>query len=226
MSVAIAKTDIEIQQDVLKELRWDPRVDQTEVGVQVDGGVVTLTGNIASYAKKVAAKEAAHRVSGVLDVVNNLVVALPSTHQRNDLDIAHAVRQALVWDVFVPDDRIHSTVSQGWVTLEGEVDRWSQRFDAERALEHLTGVKGVSNQITVRPTVRPNAEKLRGSIEEALDRQAHREAGRIGIDIKDGVVTLTGNVRSWIEKNAVHNVVCFAPGVRSVDDQLMINGYA
>ena len=226
MSLATMKSDTEIQQDVLKELKWDPRVEPTEVGVQVDQGVVTLTGTIGSYAKKLAAKEAAHRVLGVHDVANDLVVALPRAFERKDQDIAHAVRHALEWDVLVPDDRIHSTVSQGWVTLEGEVDRWSQRYDAERAVEHLSGVKGVNNKMTVRPTIRPSAEKLRASIEEALDRQAHREASRLGIGVQDGVVTLTGSVHSWAEKNAVHNVVCFAPGVRRVDDRLTINAYA
>ena len=224
MSVITAKTDIEIQQDVLKELRWDPRVDQTEVGVQVDRGIVALTGPIGSYAKKVAAKEAAHRVAGVLDVVNDLVVSFPD--ERNDQDVAHAVRYALEWDTLVPDERIHSTVSQGWVTLEGEVDRWSHRYDAERAVERLAGVKGVENRITVQPKFRPTAEKLRKSIEDALDRQVHREASRIGIDVRDGVVALTGTVHSWAEKNAVHNVVAFAPGVRRIDDRMTINSFA
>lgn len=226
MSIATIRNDTEIQQDVLKELKWDPRVEPTEVGVQVNQAVVTLTGNIGSYAKKLAAKEAAHRVVGVLDVANDLVVALPSLFERKDADIAHAVRHALEWDVLVPEQRIHSTVSEGWVTLEGEVDRWSQRLDADQAVQRLTGVKGVNNQITVRPTIRPSAEKIRTSIEDALDRQVHREADRLGINVKDGVVTLTGTVRSWAEKNAVHNVVSFAPGVQRVDDRLTIDAYS
>jgi osmotically-inducible protein OsmY len=226
MTTATLKSDIEIQQDVLKELKWDPRVDPTEVGVQVSQGIVTLTGTIASYAKKVAAKEAAHRVVGVHDVANDLVVALPSTLERKDSDIARAVRNALEWDVLIPDERIHTTVSQGWVTLEGEVDRWSQRTDAERAIERLAGVKGVNNQITVRNTIKPDAGKLRTAIEEALDRQVHREVDRLGIRVQDGVVTLTGTVRSWAEKNAVHNSAWFAPGVRRVDDHVTIDAFS
>ncbi len=225
MSMTAVKTDREIQQDVLKELRWDSRVDPTEVGVQVDRGVVTLSGTIGSYAKKVAAKEAAHRVAGVLDVANDLNVVPTSSFERNDKDIAHAVRRALEWDALVPDERIHSTVSQGWVTLEGHVDRWTQRWDAERAVERLTGVKGANNQLTVKPEVKVDAGKIRQSIEDALDRQAHREASRLGVQVSDGVVTLTGSVHSWAEKNAVHHVVGLAPGVRRVQDQLTIDPY-
>lgn len=225
MTLTAVKSDREIQQDVLKEFRWDPRVDPTEVGVQVDRGVVTLTGIISSYAKKIAAKEAAHRVAGVLDVVNDLEVVPPTSFTRTDQDIARAVRHALEWDVLVPDAHIHSTVSKGWVTLEGAVERWSHRYDAERAVERLTGVKGVNNQITVRTTVKIDPESVRKSIEDALDRQAHREASRIGVHVKDGVVTLSGSVHSWAEKNAVHNVVGFAPGVRTVDDRLTIDAY-
>lgn len=223
MSVATVKCDIEIQEDVLKELRWDPRVDQTEVGVQVERGIVTLTGTIANYAKKLAAKQAAHRVSGVLDVVNNLIVAPPMPYARSDQDIAYAIRQALEWDVLVPHERIHSTVSDGWVTLEGEVGRWPQRDDAEHAIQNLPGVRGVRNQIIVRPVTKVAADELRTAIEAALDRQAHREARRIGISVQDGVVTLTGNVRSWAEKQAIHKLVHFAPGVRRLEDRLAIS---
>jgi osmotically-inducible protein OsmY len=226
MATRTLKSDREIQEDVLKELNWDPRVDAAEVGVQVDRGIVTLTGIIDSYGKKLAAKEAAHRVAGVLDVVNDLVVAVPSSSERKDQDIAHAVRHALEWDVLVPHEHIHNTVSAGWVTLEGEVDRWVQRSEAERAVERLAGVKGVHNRITVRPTIKANAEKIRSSIEDALARQAHREAERIAVNVNDGVVTLTGKVRSWAEKNAVHNVAYFAQGVRRLEDRLTIDSYS
>ncbi|HEY3244383.1 MAG TPA: BON domain-containing protein [Phycisphaerae bacterium] len=226
MTVALFKSDTDIQQDVLKELKWDPRVDPSEVGVQVDQGVVTLTGTIGSYAKKIAAQEAAHRVAGVLDVANDLTVKLPSVSERSDQDIAHAVRAALEWDAFVPDARIRSTVSQGWVTLEGEVEHWSQRLDAERAVDRLTGVKGIDNRITVRPTIKADAAKIRKGIEDALDRQAEREAKRIDVQVRDGVVTLTGEVRSWAEKHAVHNAANFALGVRRVDDRMTVNAYS
>jgi osmotically-inducible protein OsmY len=226
MTVAMLKTDAEIHKDVLDELKWDPRVDPAEVGVQVHDGIVTLVGPVESYAKKLAAKEAAHRVSGVLDVVNEVTVKLSGLNERTDEDIARAVRRALEWDVLVPDTRIHSTVSQGWVTLEGEVDRWSQYMDAERAIERLLGVRGVTNDIKIRPNANINAVRIKQSIEDALNRQTQREAEQIGVRVKDGVVTLTGTVRSWAEKNAVHNVVTYTPGVRRVDDRMTINTFA
>ena len=152
VQAAMKKTDAQIHHDVLKELKWDSRVDQTEVGVQVASGVVTLTGTVTSWAKRVAAQEAAHRVMGVLDVANDITVKAPGGPAPTDTDIAQAVRRALEWDVFVPDDKITSTVTDGWVTLEGTVDSWSQRTDAERAIRNLAGVKFVVNKITVKPT--------------------------------------------------------------------------
>ena len=151
MSQAIKKSDTQIHHDVLEELKWDSRVDETEVGVQVAGGVVALTGTVTSWAKRVAAQEAARRVIGVLDVANDIAVKVPDGFMRSDTEIAQAVRQALEWDVFVPNERITSTVTDGWVTLEGPVERGSQRDDAERAVRNLTGVKMVVNKITVTP---------------------------------------------------------------------------
>jgi hypothetical protein len=127
MSQAIKKSDTQIHHDVLEELKWDSPVDETEVGVQVAGGVVTLTGTVTSWAKRVAAQEAARRVIGVLDVANDIAVKVPGGFMRSDTEIAQAVRQALEWDVFVPNERITSTVTDGWVTLEGPVERGSQR---------------------------------------------------------------------------------------------------
>jgi osmotically-inducible protein OsmY len=222
MSLATLKSDKEIQKDVMKELDWDPQVDAVEVGVQIEDGLVTLTGNVATYAKKLAAKRAAHRVAGVLDVVNNLAVEIPDPHKRTDQDVARAVRNALEWDVVVPDSKIHSTVSNGFVTLNGEVDSWADQLAAECAIERLAGVRGVDNRIEIKPKKRIDSESIRKSIEDALDRQAHREANQIGIKVKDGFVTLTGTVRSWAEKNAIHNLVNCAPNVQGLADLLTV----
>jgi osmotically-inducible protein OsmY len=224
MSTTTTRTDAEIQQDVLRELKWDPRVSQTEVGVQVRNGVVTLTGTVSSYAKRLAAAEAAHRVQGVLDVANDLQARVEGIGRKTDPEIAQAVRTALRWDVFVPDEKIRSTVSDGWVTLEGDVDNWSQRYDAERAIERLAGVVGVRNVITVR-AVSADPGRIRADIEDALDRQAEREARRITVSVKDGVATLTGAVRSWGERNAVERVAGNAPWVRRVDSKLEVDPY-
>lgn len=220
----VVKSDEQIHQDVLRELRWDSRVDETEVGVEVDQGVVTLTGTVENYAKKLAAQEAAHCVMGVLDVANDIRVKIPGSAGRTDTEIAQAVRHALEWDVLVPDTRLTSTVTDGWVTLEGSVDRLRERADAERAVRHLLGVRGVTTKLVVRPpTVQP--ERVREVIEEALERSAAHEVKHIQVQVRDGAVTLTGRVRSYAEKRAVMGAVSHAPGVHTVTDHLRIAPY-
>lgn len=215
----IVKADAQIQRDVLDELKWDTRVAATDVGVEVDRGIVTLTGSVDSYAKKLAARDAAHHVAGVLDVVDDIQVHIPSAFARTDTEVAQAVRRALTWDAFVPEERIRTTVADGWVTLEGEVDAWNQRTEAEKAIRNLLGVRGVINKLTVQaPAV--DAEELRQMIEEALDRRAEREAERIGIQVKDGRVVLTGRVQSWAERQAIVGTVAHALGVKTVEDHL------
>ena len=222
MPVATMKTDREIQEDVMLELRWDSRVDQTEIGVEVDNGIVTLTGTVDSYAKKLAAKEAAHRVVGVLDVADDVVVRLPGSLKRSDTEIAKAVRHTLEWDAFVPDQKIRSTVQDGFVTLEGEVNTLREKEDAERVVRVLSGVEGVNNRLTVAAS-NTNPFELRKSIEQALERRAEREAEKIRVRVEDGTVILEGRVRTWPEKNAVLGTVSHAPGVREVRDHLSVN---
>ena len=217
----IKKSDAEIQLEMLRELQWDTRVEETEIGVAVHKGVVTLTGTVSSWAKRLAAEEAAHRVAGVLDVANDIEVKFPSSLARSDTEIAQAVRHALEWDVFVPDTRIQSTVSDGRVTLDGTVDTWSEREDAERAVQNLSGVRAVTNRIKVAPSVRAPHDVAK-AIEEALERRAQREAKRITVTVSDGRVTLTGHVRSWAERQAVVGAARYAPGVETVDDRLHI----
>ena len=218
------KTDAEIQQDVIRELKWDPRVEETEIGVEVDTGIVTLTGTVSSWAKRIAAQEAAHRVFGVLDVANDVTVRVPGTLTRTDTDLAQAVRHALKWDVMVPEQRITSTVSNGWVTLDGTVNSWTEREDAERAVRNLAGIGGVTNRITaVSPAMR--ADDVHRAIEDALERRAEREANKIRVEARDGTVTLSGVVRSYGEKEAVVGSARFAKGVRAVIDRLTVNPY-
>ncbi len=219
----VTKTDSQIQQDVLRELKWDTRVEETDVGVEVDRAVVTLTGTVSSYAKRIAAQEAAHRVAGVLDVVNDIKVHLPGSLERNDTEIAQAVRHALEWDVVVPDTQIRTTVSGGWVTLLGEVGTWHERDIAERAVRNLAGVRGVTNQIKVSlPHVK--TETIREEIEQALERRAERHAKNIQIEIRDGIVKMTGPVHSWAEREAVIGAARYTPGVVSVEDHLHLQG--
>jgi len=217
----IKKTDSEIQRDVLEELKWDTRVRETAVGIEVNAGVVTLTGTVDSWTARLAAQEAAHRVSRVLDVANDIQVKVPGSHERNDTDIAKAVRTALEWDVLVPHDRIRTTVSNGVVTLEGKVDYFSQHEDAGRCVRNLAGVREVRNLINVEPPVIA-AQTVRLAIDHALERHAEHAAKRIKIAVAGDKVTLSGEVPSWAERNAVEGAVRGTPGVRRVDSQLRI----
>jgi osmotically-inducible protein OsmY len=219
------KTDADIQQDVLRELKWDSRVEETEIGVEVDHGIVTLTGTVSIYAKRLAAQEAAHRVHGVLDVANDIQVKLPGSLSRTDTEIARAARQALEWDVLVPAEDIQSTVTDGVVILEGTVHLGHQREDAARAVRNLAGVRRVVNNLRVSgPTL--GAEDVREEIEQALERRAARTAKHVRVTVKEGTVTLSGPVHSWAEREAVLGAARFTPGVRAVDDQLRIDWYS
>jgi osmotically-inducible protein OsmY len=218
------KSDAQIQQDVIRELKWDSRVEETDVGVEVDDGVVTLTGSVSSYAKRMAAEEAAHRVAGVLDVANDIQVRIAGVGTRNDTEIAQAIRLALEWDAHIPGERIQTTVSAGWVALDGSVDFWNQRRETERLVLRQSGVRGVTNKILIKgPLVDPAA--IRESIEQALERRAEREARDIHVEVHDGTVTLTGTVQSWREKRAAIGAISHAPGVRHVEDHLKISPY-
>jgi osmotically-inducible protein OsmY len=215
------RTDAQIQADVLAELKWEPRVMPNEIGVIVKDGVVTLTGWVDSYTKRWAAEDAAHRVRGVKAVANDIEVRLSPDDQRTDADIAAAAVRALEWDAFVPIDKLDVTVSKGWVTLKGEVDWQYQRDDAERVVRRLTGVKGVSNLITIR--ARPTPEEIKKKIEDALLRTAEIDAKQITVEVDGSKVILKGTVRSWAEREEAERQAWAAPGVTEVDNRITIS---
>ncbi|TMC18467.1 MAG: BON domain-containing protein [Chloroflexi bacterium] len=215
------RTDEEIQRDILEELKWDTRVRPNEVGVAVKDGVVTLTGWVDSYLKKMAAEEAAHRVRGVKAVVNDIEVRLPSSAERTDEDLAKAALNALQWQAGVPADKIDVTVSHGWVTLKGEVEYGYQKREAERAVERLSGVRGVINLIRVKPGLSPT--DLKQKIEQALVRNAELDASRITVEVQGSKVILHGTVRSYAEKKAAEEAAWAAPGVSEVENHITIS---
>ena len=223
MSSEQKKTDAQIHHDVLEELRWDTRVKDTDVGVEVDDGVVTLTGTVDTWVARLAAQDAAHRVAGVFDVANEIKVKLAGSYVRDDTDVARAVRHALEWDVLVPHERIQSTVTNGVVTLEGMVDYGNEREDAEHAIRNLIGVQEVKNLIEVRP-VPPllTTANVRAAIQSALERHVQHAAKHIHVAVIDGKVILTGEVPSWAERNAVEGAVRGTHGVRKVENQVLI----
>jgi osmotically-inducible protein OsmY len=218
------RSDRDLKQRILRELKWDSRISWASINVEVTDGVVTLAGTVPSYAQKIAAQKAAHRVGGVLDVANDIEVRPIDRFSRTDSEIAGAVRNALEWDALVPNELIQSTVSDGLVTLEGQVDYWRERTDAERAIRQLAGVVGVINKITIRKQP-VNEKQLREEIEFALERRADREAERLRIEVHDGSVDLWGRVHSWQEKRAVIGSIAHAPGVTHLQDHLRIDPY-
>jgi osmotically-inducible protein OsmY len=212
---------MQLQRDVLEELKWLPNVLATEIGVSAKGGVVTLTGTVQTYGQKFAAERAVERVSGVRAIADDLKVSLPHSQVRSDTDIAHAAVNALRWNTEVPDSRIQAIVRDGILTLDGEVEWQFQRNAAEEAVRYLSGVKGVIMRITVRqPKV--SAIEVSKKIEEALKRNATLDAKKIAVEAEGGKVTLRGTVRSWAEREDAENVAWSAPGVTNVDDRILV----
>jgi osmotically-inducible protein OsmY len=217
----VDKRDAALKTSVLRELRWDARVNETEIGVAVADGVVTLTGRVDSEAEKLAAQEAAHRAAGVLDVANDIMIKVPFALGRDDTDLAQAVRDSLEREADVPAEHIHSSVYDAVVTLSGVVDTEHASDVAERAVHRVAGVRRVVNKlVVVGGTV--NLAALRRSIESALERRAQREAGHIELSAHDGVVVLEGRVNSFSDKSVVLDLVRHAPAVRGIDDRLRI----
>jgi osmotically-inducible protein OsmY len=221
-TTATTRTDAEIQRDVLAELDWDPQVPPTVVGVSVLHGVVTLTGSVDSYAQRWAAVRGAQRVRGVRAVADDIEVRPPDLPGQTDTDLALAASRALEWDSFVPAERLDVTAANGWLILRGEVEFGWQRRTAERELRRLRGVRGVTNLVEIRPGPPPSHERAQRDLRRALSRLLGTE--RVTAELRGDTVVLSGVVRSWWERDEAERIAWSAPGVRAVDDQLVMAG--
>ena len=215
------KTDMQLQQDVLAELKWEPSVNAAHIGVEVKDGIVTLAGHVDSYAEKHHAEKAAQRVAGVKALAIEMDVTLPGTAVRSDADIARSAENVLQWMTYVLNDSIKVQVEKGWVTLSGEVEWQYQRHAATAAVHYLMGVTGVSNQIAIKPRVSEFAVKA--DIEAALKRRAHADANNISVNVKGHNVTLTGSVHSWAERDVASYAAWGTTGVHTVSNDISVS---
>lgn len=220
MATTSIRNDEELDRAVTEALEWDPRIDCKAIAISVRNGVVTLAGYVDSYAEKLAAREAAHAVAGVLDVADQVQVK-PTDARKTDAELSAAVRSTLSWDVYVPDHRIQSTVSEGWVTLSGEVDFSYERDDSVRAIERIAGVRGVTNRIHVKPS-HVAANQVREAIENALVRRARRTVGSLSIQIEGRKIQLSGIVGSVLEREAAERAARSLGGVDEVRNEIVV----
>ena len=214
------KSDMQLQRDVLEELKWDPAVHAAQIRVEVKDGMVTLAGRVESFAEKWAADSAAKRVSGVKALAVEIRVEPTRFRELTDADLARAAESALKWHAHVPQDCIKVTVEKGRVTLEGEVEKQFEREIALQVVLHLAGVTDVSNQIVLKPKVEPT--QVKAKIKAAFQRSAIVDARRITVKAEGGKVILTGTVRSWVEYQDAERAAWAAPGVREIRNLLKI----
>lgn len=215
------RKDSLLQQDVMDELDFEPSVNAAHIGVTAKNGVITLTGHVGSYAEKIAAEDAARRVTGVHAIAQEIEVRYPSDKKTSDDEIAARALSVLKWNAVVPYDAVQVKVQDGWVTLLGQVDWQFQRVAAESGIRRLSGVAGVLNEIKLKPSVSPGDVKRK--IEDALKRSAEIEAASIRVSaLGNGKVALEGKVHDWQERNAVKRAAWSTAGVTSIEDRLQI----
>jgi osmotically-inducible protein OsmY len=212
--------DNRLQQAVLEELNWEPSVTAAHIGVTANAGIVTLTGHVESFAQKHAAEVAVRRVKGVKAVAGEIEVRLPYETKRSDEEIAGAAIGRFEWDVSIPRDTVKVTVDKGWVTLTGEVDWYYQKDSASMDVRTLYGVTGVSNQITIKPTV--NTSNISDDIMHALGRSWFFDPRTIVVSAQGGKVRLTGTVSSWHDRQIAATTAWAAPGATAVENDIAV----
>jgi len=221
--LSVQKTDTDLKTDVLAELAYEPSIKVTDIGVLVKDGTVTLNGYATSSNEKLQAVQATRRVAGVKAIADDILVELPSSSLHTDGDIATATAHHIDWFTPIPKGTIKVTVSDAWITLEGEVEWQYLKSSAENFLYNLLGVKGVSNLITVKPRLK--ATDITSEIRDAFKRNALLDANKIRVETTGNKVTLHGKVRNYAELDEAERVAWGAPGVHSVDNQLKVEWY-
>jgi len=214
------KNDLQIQKDVIEELRWEPFLNSSEIGVAVKNGVVTLSGQVDSYSKKIIAEKVAKNVSGVKAVAENIQVGILPGFRKTDTEIAEAVLNALKWHSAIQEEKIKIKVENGNVRLEGEVEWEYQRASIKSAIENLAGVHSVINLVTVKPKITPS--EVQQKIKAAFQRSATIDAGKITAEVFGTKVILRGHVRSFAEKEDAEAAAWNAPGITSIESKLEI----
>ena len=214
------KTDNALQLDVIAELKWEPSVNASNVGVEVKDGIVTLAGHVDTYAEKWDAERAAQRVSGVKAIAVEMDVKLSGSNKRTDADIARSAINVLEWTTSVPKDTVKIKVEKGWLTLSGEVEWEYQRQSAADGVRYLMGATGISDQIVIKPKISTDA--VRSDIEAAMKRRAQKDSRQISVSIDGHEVKLGGSVHSWAEKNLANHSAWGTPGVRNVVDNMTV----
>jgi osmotically-inducible protein OsmY len=230
MISTIEKTDMELKDDVLAELKYEPIVKVTDIGVLVKNGTVTLNGYVSSYVEKLEAVQAVKRIAGVKAIADDIEIQLPESYHRTDSDIAAAATNQIDWATLIPPGTVRVTVRAGFITLEGEVKGWFQKNVAANVVRHLLGVKGVSNLLSlaqpirnIEPTVKPVA--VERAIKSAFKRSAVVDANKIRVETSGSNVELSGNVRNLAEREEAERAAWAAPGVFSVDNQLTVKWF-
>ena len=218
----MTKTDVQLKQDVMDELRWDPRINSAQIGITVDNGAVSLMGEVDSYAERWAAEDATKRVAGVRAVAEELVVKVRGAHMRSDSEITGAVLSALKSNVWVPDT-VTAQVHEGALVLAGEVEWNYQREAAAGAARHLAGIVSVRNATTIVP--KASGGRVKERVEAALLRQGAADGNSITVGTAGGTVTLSGDASSWRAIEDAADAAWAAPGVTRVIDNVALKGH-